>query len=112
MKKERIKHSRDFSQVFKKPDFRASCRGGKLLAKRNNLGFCRFGVTTVKKYGNSVKRNYARRILKEIYRKSKMLFSENVDIVVVLFPENDNYHERKRQFMTLVRRAKLVPADS
>ncbi len=109
---ERIKHSGDFSRVFKNPDFRGVCREGKLLAKYNQLDFCRFGITTVRKYGNSIERNYARRVLKEIYRKSKHLFSENLDIVVVLFPGNYNYHDRKRQFMKMLRRAKLVPSDT
>lgn len=100
---ERLRSRVDFSSVFQNPDYRFSCRGARLVAKRNGLEFSRFAATLTKKYGNAVKRNYNRRILKEIYRKNKPGLQAGCDIVIVLYPGKYCYHDRKKQFFALIR---------
>lgn len=101
---ERLKKKAEFSRVFEKPDIKADCRGARLVARRNGLVYNRFAATLTRRYGNSVKRNYARRVLKEIYRKNKQSLSVGYDFVVVLYPGDFSYREREQQFMDLFRR--------
>ena len=108
---ERLKSKTDFARVFDKPDVRSGCRGAKLVAKRNGLDTGRFAVTLVRKYGNAVQRNYARRVLKEIYRNTKQDLPTGYDIIVVLYYGDYGYHEREQQFTKLVRRANFAETD-
>lgn len=107
---ERLKSKADFTRVFNRPDYRSGCRGAKLVAKQNGLEYGRFAVTTVRKYGNAVDRNYARRVLKEIYRNAKQDLPPGLDIIIVLFPGDFGYHDREKQFAKLIRRAGFGPS--
>ena len=109
---ERLKSKADFARVFGEPEFRSGCRGAKLVAKRNGLETGRFAVTTVRKYGNAVARNYARRVLREIYRKAKQDLPIGLDVIIVLFPGDFGYQDREQQFTKLIRRANFGPSDS
>jgi ribonuclease P protein component len=102
---ERLKSKADFARIFKEPDMRSSCRGAKLVAKRNGLESNRFAVTLVRKFGTAVGRNYARRVLKEIYRRKKQEIPIGIDVIVVLFPGDYSYQDREQQFMKLIQRA-------
>jgi ribonuclease P protein component len=84
---------------------KSSCRGAKLVAKRNGLEANRFAVTLVRKFGTAVRRNYARRILKEIYRRKKREIPNGYDVIVILFAGDYSYHDREQQFMMLIQRA-------
>ena len=109
---ERLLSKADFARVFDNPDFRSGCTGAKLVARHNGMETSRFAVTLVRKYGNAVKRNYARRVLKEIYRNTKQNLPCGIDLIVVLYPGDFSYHERERQFMELIRRADFVQTDN
>jgi len=50
---------------------------------RNRTGACRVGITASKKIGKAVKRNRARRIIREAYRQLKPKINGNWDIVLV-----------------------------
>ena len=102
---ERLRSKADFARVFEEPDVKSAGRGAKLVAKRNGLEFNRFAVTFVRKFGKAVQRNYARRVLKEIYRCRKQDFPIGYDIVVVLYAGDFSYQDREHQFMKLIRRA-------
>lgn len=54
-----------------------------IYIRRNNLGKNRIGITTSKKIGNAVKRNRARRIIKEAYRLSEPELKQGYDYVFV-----------------------------
>ena len=54
-----------------------------LYARPNRLGVNRVGITTGKKLGHAVVRNWARRRLREVYRLNEHLFKPGYDIVVV-----------------------------
>lgn len=108
---ERLKSKADFARVFDKPDAKSGCRGAKLVARRNGLETGRFAVTLVRKYGNAVQRNYARRVLKEIYRNTKQDLPTGYDIIVVLYSGDYNYNDREQQFTKLIRRANFGETD-
>ena len=107
---ERLRSKADFARVFDKPDIRSACRGAKLVAKRNDLETGRFAVTLVRKFGNAVQRNYARRVFKEIYRNTKQDLPTGYDIIVVLYSGDYDYREREQQFTKLIRRADFAEA--
>lgn len=50
---------------------------------KNRYGFARFGVTSSKKVGNAVKRNRARRLIRESVRKLNFDKTKSVDIILV-----------------------------
>jgi len=54
-----------------------------ILTRRNPLGTNRLGIAVSKKYGNSVKRNRIKRILREVFRRNRHLFEASADVVVV-----------------------------
>jgi ribonuclease P protein component len=109
---ERLRSKADFARVFNSPDFKSGCSGAKLVARQNGLETSRFAVTLVRKYGNAVSRNYARRVLKEVYRNTKQNLPCGIDLIVVLYPGEFGYHEREQQFMELIRRADIVQKDN
>lgn len=109
---ERLKSKADFALVFNNVDVKSACRGAKLVARKNGFEINRFAVTLVRKFGNAVQRNYARRILKEIYRNTKQDLPTGYDIIVVLYSGDYNYHEREQQFIKLIRRAGIAKTDS
>ena len=50
---------------------------------KNRYGFTRFGITSSKKIGNAVKRNRARRVIRESVRAVGFDKSKSVDIILV-----------------------------
>lgn len=107
-RKERLKSKADFARVFNKPDIKSECVGARLVAQQNHLNYNRFAVTLVRKFGNAVHRNYARRVLKEIYRGAKKNLPKGFDMVVILFPGDYGYRERKWQFNMLIQGANFA----
>lgn len=76
----------------KKSDFNAIYKNGKsvgdryvvLFYRKNNLPYNRTGFLASKKVGNSVKRNRARRLMKESYRKlCTKLPAAGYDLIII-----------------------------
>ena len=107
-KPERLGKLSDIKRTFASGK-RYSIPGAKLVFIANNLGFSRFMVTLVKGYGNSIQRNRAKRIAREVYRLNKHRITPGFDIVVVFFPNQDQFTSRERQMIKLFRRAGLYP---
>ncbi len=107
-RKERLARKKDVDCVFNNSDYESSCRGAKVKVRRNGLNYNRFTVLLVRKYGNSVKRNYSRRIVKEIYRKKKHSIPSGYDILFILYPGKYSYYDREKQFIDLFKGRSIV----
>jgi len=85
----RIKDSREFESIIKT---------GKKIAnsyfviyyKERKMLFPRFGVTLSKKFGNAVKRNRYKRILREIIRNNQKQFKKNYDYIIIMKKSCEN----------------------
>ncbi|HKP84492.1 MAG TPA: ribonuclease P protein component [Blastocatellia bacterium] len=67
----------------------------------------RIGITATRKIGNSVERNRARRMVREVFRKNKWLVPRGVDIVInVKRPLVEaSYRDLEGDFITFLKRA-------
>ncbi len=63
---------------------------------------------TVRKYGNAVARNRARRVVSECWRLAKPGLASGFDAVFVIYPGEDTAAFRCTQVRALVQRAGLV----
>jgi len=106
-KSERIGKRKELNMVFSHGN-KISCRGGKLLWIKNSRNHSRFAVTLVRKYGNSVERNKAKRIFRELYRINKSGIYSGYDLVFVLYPFNDDFTIRSNHFFSLLKKAELL----
>jgi ribonuclease P protein component len=78
-------------RLLKRNDFvRVQKRGRKLhtrslliLIYPNRLSRNRIGIAVSKKYGNSVQRNRIKRLIRELFRRNRGMFTAKSDIVVV-----------------------------
>jgi ribonuclease P protein component len=68
-------------------------------------------VTLVRKYGNAVKRNRAKRVVREAYRNMKASLKSGYDMVIILYPDEDTYRTRQRQLQRLFQGAALYAGD-
>lgn len=80
-----------YTQMLKKSEFKkvyssAKSLSGKtviVLCVKNNMQQNRLGIVASKKTGNSVKRNKARRRIKEIYRMNESNLLKGYDIIII-----------------------------
>jgi ribonuclease P protein component len=63
-----------------------SCPGAKLFALKNGLPYNRIGFTLVRKYGNAVERNRAKRLGREAYRHLRPRLRGGYDLVLLVYP--------------------------
>jgi len=54
-----------------------------LLYPRLDNNPARLGITVTRKFGNAVARNRAKRLLREVFRRSPELFPSGIDLVVI-----------------------------
>ena len=79
----KIKTSRDFRNTLSE-GAKTHSENFILYAKPNSLGFPRLGVSVGKKASASaVRRNRMKRVLREVFRRNKPVFSSN-DVVFVI----------------------------
>lgn len=75
-----LKKNNEFRTIYKKGRYKA----GKYLVMYvlpNKRDFNRIGITTGKKFGNSVQRNRMKRIIRESYRLSREQMKVGYDII-------------------------------
>ena len=77
-----LKENYEFRRLYQKG---ASAVGGCMViyCRRNRLGRNRLGITVSVKIGNAVKRNRARRRLREVYRLNSPRLSQGWDLILV-----------------------------
>jgi ribonuclease P protein component len=79
------------TQMLKKNDFKKIYNNAPSYVNRyvvvlcieNDLSYNRLGIVASKKVGNSVKRNKARRRIREIYRLNEKDIKKGYDIVII-----------------------------
>jgi ribonuclease P protein component len=89
---------------------RIGCPGAKLFLLKNDLEYNRICFTFPKKYGNAVERNRARRLGREAFRLLKPRLKGGFDMVLLVYPANDEPHlqDRMNQLTVLFTRAGLL----
>lgn len=105
-KRDRLKRSADISRVFSSKT-RVSCLGAKLVYRKNEIGRNRFTVTLIRKYGNAVQRNRAKRVSREAYRLIRPELKDGYDLILLLYHSEDTLNNRSKQLLTLLGRADL-----
>lgn len=103
---EKLKSKDEIKKVFKYGKI-VRCYGARLLFIKNTMSYNRIAFTFSKKFGNAVKRNRARRIAREAYRNIKATLAFGYDMVLLVFPGNDNFAEQKEQLTFLCKEAGL-----
>ncbi len=82
MKLKAVNQNREFLRAYK----RGKGYVDSLLVMyviKNRYGFTRFGITSSKKVGNAVKRNRARRVLRQSVRNIGFDMTQGYDIILV-----------------------------
>jgi ribonuclease P protein component len=106
-KTERIRKRRDISLVFSEGT-RWSTKGMRLNVRPNDSQATRALFVTVKKYGNAVQRNRARRVVSECWRLAKSGIVKGLDVVVMIYPDEDTMQVRCLQLQAVLVKASLV----
>lgn len=105
-----LKQNHEFRRLYNKgksavsPYFAIYCR-------KTNRPVSRLGITTGVKLGNAVKRNRARRRIRELYRTNESRFLSGYDVVVVARARviYGRYGELERSFLQLMSRLGICP---
>ncbi|MCL2478294.1 MAG: ribonuclease P protein component [Treponema sp.] len=105
-KPERLKGRDEISEVFRRRRA-VSGPGAKLFYLRNRLPHNRIAFTFSAKFGNAVERNRARRLSREAYRHLRREIIPGYDLVLLMYPGNDDFSFRLTQLRDLVCRAGL-----
>lgn len=82
-KEDRLLRPEDFTRV-RRAGKRLSTRSFSLFILANGLGRRRLGLSVGSKAGNAVKRNRAKRLLREFFRQNRDLFPESMDVLVTV----------------------------
>lgn len=62
-----------------------------VILKQNRINITRLGITVSKRFGNSVKRNRIKRLIREFFRLNKQQIPKGYDIVIVALKESNNF---------------------
>lgn len=107
-----LKKNYEFVRIYKKGGFFP----GKYLViyvMKNRLGVNRLGVTTNKKIGKSVRRNRARRLIKESYRLYEEFIPPSLDIIFVARAVETEYgfDEIRKEMKFLLKKMKVFDQE-
>jgi len=101
-KEERLKNKKDFNNIFKY----GKCIKYKFYScyyiKNIENDRSRIGIVVKKKIGNSVKRNYEKRVIKNIYRQNKNILNQNFDIVFILKYPFGTFLDKKNEIIKIL----------
>lgn len=101
--RERIRRRADFQQVYER-GVRRHARFMTLIILPNNLPVTRLGVAATRRLGDAVRRNRAKRLVREVFRRNKTL--PGFDLVVVPRPEllDAEFSSLEADYRTALRR--------
>lgn len=108
-----LKKNHEFRRLYNKGRSAVSSYFA-IYCRKTNRPMSRLGITTGVKLGNAVKRNRARRRIRELYRTNETRLAPGYDIVVVARTRviYGRYHELERSFLQLMRKLELcLPAE-
>jgi ribonuclease P protein component len=77
-----LRKQKDFNRIYKKGNSRGS-RFTVILYRKNELGYTRTAYVASRKVGDSVRRNRARRLIREAYRSFSNDIIQGYDIIFV-----------------------------
>ena len=107
---ERLCHTRDFNRV--KQNGRYFFYKGLIvyILQENTARLPRLGLVVGKRFGNAVKRNRMKRLIREAFRLNKHKLLSGCDIVAIPRQElhGSAYHEIEKRFTWLCSKAKIV----
>lgn len=103
---ERLGKQSDLKTVFAAGS-KVNTAGAKVVYLKNSLSYSRFAITIVRKFGNAVVRNRAKRIFRELYRLNKNKILTGMDIIIILYPGSYDNKKRESQFYNLLKKAHL-----
>jgi len=102
------------ARIVRSSDYRMLYKTGRkihserfvLFWRENRVGHHRLGITVSRKAGNSVVRNRAKRLLREIFRKLYRKIPGQFDLVINVRPgcTGASYIELKEEFLAAVQR--------
>lgn len=87
---QKLRKAVDFNDLRQK-GLRSNCGGFVVVIHKRESGPSRFGVITSRKVGNAVKRNYAKRAFRDIFRLSHDTLPSSCDFLVVVRSNFDEY---------------------
>jgi len=107
-KRLRLTKNFEFNLVYKKGRRRV-CPLFSMYAKKNRIGYSRFGISVSKKIGKSVVRNRVKRRLREILRRNYNKIKPGYDIVISAKSEitKYNYWEIESQVVDNLKKMEL-----
>jgi ribonuclease P protein component len=104
-RKNRLHKSSDFKRVFSRGK-RVATRAFVIYSLPNHLPFSRLGIQVRAKIGTAVKRNYIKRIVREVFRRMKEDLREPVDVIFIAEKEMAElkYGEFQTEFQKALRK--------
>jgi ribonuclease P protein component len=104
-KSERLRRRRDFLKVYAE-GARYSSRLFTIFARANDQPVSRLGITVSRKIGKAVRRNRAKRLIREVFRKNKARLPRPLDLVVNVKEaiRDADYRAVEAEFLRLIER--------
>lgn len=87
---QKLRKAVDFNNL-RQNGLRSNCGGFVVVINKQETAPRRFGVITSRKVGNAVKRNYAKRIFRDIFRLNQNALPSSCDFLVVVRSNFDDY---------------------
>lgn len=104
-----LKKNSEFQRVYAKKKISGS-KYITLFTAKNNKDYPRFGITTTKKIGNAVNRNFVRRRLKNLLRENSHKIEPGYDYVFVAKKDacDSDFKDFKNSFFSVLKRQKKM----
>ena len=113
-KDRRVRRRGEFQRVFEL-SLRAKGRYLTILVAPNDAGTARLGIVASRKLGDAVRRNRAKRLIREVFRRSELPGRRGMDVVVIPRRElfDAAFAEFEADFLTTLKRsAARLPASA